>query len=105
MAPHLPLLHQALLQEPACDPPGGPRRAPGGDGAVPRVGAARVQVAALLAALARSELADVCSTMLTLGTLPAIAIAPRTIEAKLSNGPKRSSIPENDVISSVFNTR
>uniref|UniRef100_A0A2A4K1L3 Serine/threonine-protein phosphatase 4 regulatory subunit 3-like central domain-containing protein n=1 Tax=Heliothis virescens TaxID=7102 RepID=A0A2A4K1L3_HELVI len=52
VAPHLPLLHHALLRAPA-----------GG-----RVGLARVQVAALLAHLALSEVEEVARTMLTLGT-------------------------------------
>ncbi|KAL0879848.1 hypothetical protein ABMA27_002383 [Loxostege sticticalis] len=52
VAPHLPLLHQALLEEP-------------GSG---RVGLPRVQVAALLAHLALSEVEEVATTMLTLGT-------------------------------------
>lgn len=76
VAPHLPLLHQALLQEPAAaggDGATGDDGSAGGDGAAavrPRgaVGAARVQVAALLAALAASGAEEVCTTMLTLGT-------------------------------------
>ncbi|CAB3254220.1 unnamed protein product [Arctia plantaginis] len=52
VAPHLPLLHQALLHEPA------PRA----------VGLARLQVATLLAQLALSEVEEVATTMLTLGT-------------------------------------
>lgn len=70
VAPHLPLLHQALLHDPAARaqherPPPSPAGKEGPGGAV---GAARVQVAALLAALASSEVEEVCTTMLTLGT-------------------------------------
>lgn len=52
VAPHLPLLHQALLAE---ERPGA-------------VGLARLQVATLLAHLAASEVEEVATTMLTLGT-------------------------------------
>lgn len=69
VAPHLPLLHQALLQEPAEAGAGAEAQRPmAGDARAPRVGAPRVQVAALLAALAASKVEEVCSTMLTLGT-------------------------------------
>nr|XP_049703490.1 serine/threonine-protein phosphatase 6 regulatory subunit 3 isoform X2 [Helicoverpa armigera] len=57
VAPHLPLLHHALLR-------------PGAEG---RVGLARVQVAALLAHLALSEVEEVARTLLTLGT-PALLV-------------------------------
>ncbi|XP_075975723.1 phosphatase 6 regulatory subunit 1-like protein fmt [Anticarsia gemmatalis] len=58
VAPHLPLLHHALLHDPAAD----------GQGGCGGVGLARVQVAALLAHLALSEVEEVATTMLTLGT-------------------------------------
>lgn len=73
IAPHLPLLHQALLQPPPDDvrlkgrdwgQAGGQQGARGAG----RVGHARVQVAALLAHLALSEVDDVATTLLTLGT-------------------------------------
>ncbi|XP_047025168.1 serine/threonine-protein phosphatase 6 regulatory subunit 3 isoform X1 [Helicoverpa zea] len=57
VAPHLPLLHHALLR-------------PGDEG---RVGLARLQVAALLAHLALSEVEEVARTLLTLGT-PALLV-------------------------------
>ncbi|XP_064072400.1 serine/threonine-protein phosphatase 6 regulatory subunit 3-B [Vanessa tameamea] len=56
IAPHLPLLHNALLA-------GG-----GGGGGGSGVGAERVQAAALLARLAQSEVDDVPTALITLGT-------------------------------------
>lgn len=64
VAPHLPLLHQALLHDPAQDE--GVMSA-GGEEETASVGLARVQVAALLAHLAVSEVEEVSTTMLTLG--------------------------------------
>lgn len=63
VAPHLPLLHQALLAPPDV----------GGAGPGAGVGAARLAVAGLLAALATSEVEEVASTLLTLGT-PAVLL-------------------------------
>ncbi|CAH0587203.1 unnamed protein product [Chrysodeixis includens] len=69
VAPHLPLLHHALLHDPADDAPATLHATPGvGEGGGGAVGLARVQVAALLAHLALSEVEEVPTTMLTLGT-------------------------------------
>ncbi|XP_041980287.1 serine/threonine-protein phosphatase 6 regulatory subunit 3 [Aricia agestis] len=57
VAPHVPLLHNALLR-----PPGA------GAGAAPGVGAPRVAVAAVIARLAKSEAEDVFKVLLSLGT-------------------------------------
>ncbi|KAM3960068.1 phosphatase 6 regulatory subunit 1-like protein fmt [Aphomia sociella] len=66
LAPHLPLLHQALLQ-----PPPAPRPAP--PPAPPAAGLARVQAAALLAQLAHAHVDDVHTALLTLGTAGVLA--------------------------------
>ncbi|KAJ2950850.1 hypothetical protein O0L34_g5208 [Tuta absoluta] len=69
VAPHLPLLHQTLLQDYTANRTSNDHDGGGSDGtAKPRVGAARVHVAALLAQLALSEVEDVPTTMITLGT-------------------------------------
>ncbi|KAJ8723576.1 hypothetical protein PYW08_003488 [Mythimna loreyi] len=67
VAPHLPLLHHALLHDPASEPPH-PHTGRGEEARPGSVGLARVQVAALLAHLALSEVEEVPTTMLTLGT-------------------------------------
>ncbi|KAJ8716400.1 hypothetical protein PYW07_003027 [Mythimna separata] len=66
VAPHLPLLHHALLHDPASEPHEATGRGEQAGGGA--VGLARVQVAALLAHLALSEVEEVPTTMLTLGT-------------------------------------
>ncbi|CAH0720282.1 unnamed protein product, partial [Brenthis ino] len=62
LAPHLPLLHHALLH-----PPPDARAAAAAAGEA-RVGAARVAVAALLARLAQAEAPDVPTALVSLGT-------------------------------------
>ncbi|KAI5637673.1 SIT4 phosphatase-associated protein domain-containing protein [Phthorimaea operculella] len=70
VAPHLPLLHQTLLQDYTVNTISNDHDGGGGNDSTPksRVGAARVHVAALLAQLALSEVEDVPTTMITLGT-------------------------------------
>ncbi|CAK1541952.1 unnamed protein product [Leptosia nina] len=58
VAPHLPLLHNALLQDPQSPAPHNNRR----------VGAARIRIAALIAELALSDVEDVHTAIRSLGT-------------------------------------
>ncbi|GBP86138.1 hypothetical protein EVAR_62300_1 [Eumeta japonica] len=73
VAPHLPLLHQALLQDPDPAPHAPYEQQNGancgsGVSGTGAVGAARLQVATLMGQLAVSEVQEVAGTLVTLGT-------------------------------------